>query len=107
LRLKAEQALITKLKTMDFDQIAALMKADEKSLKDDEKAMREICVRMTQLAAYAHLFPADATAKQIAVKNFKADMIEFEVVFPQKYANEKKAQAATLSQRFLVPPSKI
>ena len=109
LQLKADPALVAKFKTMDFIQIGKLMQAEEKDLKDDgEKAMRQLCVRMTQLAAYAHSFPIDAAAKQIAVKTSKNDSIEFEVVFPQKYADEKKVQAATISQQISsIQPSKI
>ncbi len=109
LQLKADPALVVKFKAMDFVQIGKLVQMDEKDLKDEsEKAMRQICIRMTQLAAYAHSFPIDAAAKQIAVKTSKTDSIEFEVVFPQKYADEKKAQAATISQQISsVAPSKI
>lgn len=99
LQLKADPALVAKFKAMDPAQIAKLMQMEEKDLKDDEKAMRQLCIRMTQLAAYAHSFPIDATAKQIAVKTSKTDSIEFEVVFLQKYADDKKAQAAAISQQ--------
>lgn len=97
LQLKADPALVAKFKAMDSAQIIKLVQSDEKDMKDDEKAMRQLCVRMTQLAAYAHSFPIGATAKQISVKTSKTDQIEFEVVFLQKYADEKKIQAATIS----------
>ena len=98
LQLKADLALVAKFKAMEFGQIAKLVQTEEKDLKDDgEKAIRQLGIRMTQLAAYAHSFPADAVAKQIVVKATKADVIDFEVVFSQKYADQKKAQAATIS----------
>ncbi len=98
LQLKADSALVAKFKAMDSDQIMKLVATEEKDVKDDgDKAMRQLFFRMTQIAAYAHSFPFDAAAKQIAVKTWKTDSIEFEVVFPQKYADDKKAQAATIS----------
>lgn len=109
LQLKADPALVAKFKAMDSGQITKLAQTAEKDLKDDEKAMSQIAVRMAQLTAYAHSFPIDATVQQITVKNLKTDMIEFEVVFPKKYADEKKSQAATISQRIseIAPASKI
>ena len=100
LRITATPALVKKFQAMTAEEIMAVVKADEKEVaKDGElSAIRQTCIQMVCLGAWAHSFPVGAEAERIVVKDSQsAGVLDIEVVFAKKYVAEKKAQSATLS----------